>query len=169
MDFDILQKLTKEKSIRKRICVVFTKCDADTKNGDKAKILKEAVDKNLGFSLKSFETSTNKEVNLELDDLIEWSASVIDDADLRNNFIVAQMKDLEVKRKYAEKITVTATVAVGATPIPFSDAVLLVPVQVEMLRKIIDIYGVSNLVNILTAVISDVIITNLGKSIVPVF
>ena len=37
MDFDILQKLTKEESIRKRICVVFTKCDADTKNGDKAK------------------------------------------------------------------------------------------------------------------------------------
>ena len=35
-----------------------------------------------------------------------------------------------------------------------------------MLRKIIDIYGVSNLVNISTAVIGDVIITNLGKSIV---
>ena len=88
--------------------------------------------------------------------MIKWSASVIDDADLRNNFIAAQMKDLEVKRKYAEKIIVTATVAAGAvgvTPIPFSDAVLLVPVQVEMLRKIIDIYGVSNLVNI-SAVIS---------------
>ena len=93
MDFDILQKLTAEESIRKRICIVFTKCDEDTKNGDKAKILKETVDKKLSFSIKSFETSTNKKLDLELSDLIEWSASAIDDADLRNNFIAAQMKD----------------------------------------------------------------------------
>ena len=169
MDFDILQKLTTEESIRKRICIVFTKCDADTKNGDKAKILKEAVDKNLSFDIKSFETSTNKELGLELGDLIEWSASAIDDEDLRNNFIAAQMKDLGVKREYAEKIvgrSAAAAAAVGVTPIPFSDAALLVPVQVTMLGKIINIYGVSNLVNISTSVISDVIITNLGKSIV---
>ncbi len=169
MDFDILQKLTAEESIRKRICIVFTKCDEDTKNGDKAKILKETVDKKLSFSIKSFETSTNKKLDLELSDLIEWSASAIDDADLRNNFIAAQMKDLDAKRNYAAKIIGTSTAAaaaVGITPIPFSDAALLVPVQVTMLRKIIDIYGVSNLVNISTAVIGDVIITNLGKSIV---
>ena len=79
------------------------------------------------------------------------------------------MKDLDAKRNYAAKIIGTSTAAaaaVGITPIPFSDAALLVPVQVTMLRKIIDIYGVSNLVNISTAVIGDVIITNLGKSIV---
>lgn len=169
MDFDILQKLMQEKSIRERICIVFTKCDEDTKDGSKAKDLKRAVDKSLAFPIRSFETSANEKVDLDLDKLIEWSASVIDDVDLRNNFIAAQMRDLEMKREYAKKIiSVSAAEAgvVGAVPIPFSDAVLLVPVQVTMIGKVIDVYGVSNLVNISTAVISDAIITNLGRSIV---
>lgn len=35
MDFDILRNLMLEKSIRERICIVFTKCDEDTKDGKK--------------------------------------------------------------------------------------------------------------------------------------
>ena len=169
MDFDILRKLMQEAKIRNRICVVFTKCDQDTEEGTKAKALKQAISSNVKFPVKCFETSNVKDIELDLPKLIEWSAEAIDDEDLRAKFIGAQMADLEHKRSYAGKIITTATVAaggVGAAPIPFSDAVLLVPIQVGMISKIIDSYGVSSLANISASVVGDIIITNLGKSIV---
>lgn len=48
---------------------------------------------------------------MDLNKLIQWPASVIDDVDLRNNFIAAQMRDLETKRKYAEKVIGTSAAA----------------------------------------------------------
>lgn len=169
MDFDILQKLMKENRIRKRICVVFTKCDQDTEEGSKAKILKQAIIDSVRFPIRSFETSNVKNLELDLPELIAWSAEAIDDEDLRAMFIGAQMADLEHKRSYAGKVIAAAAVAaagIGAVPIPFSDAVLLVPIQIEMISKIIDSYGVNSLANISASVVGDVIVTNLGKSIV---
>lgn len=169
MDIDILCRLTGEAGIRKRICVVFTKCDQDTEEGTKAKALRQVIADQVPFQVKSFETSNVKELRLGLKDLIEWSANAIENEDLRAKFIASQMADLEQKRSFAGKIIATATAAaagIGAAPIPFSDAALLVPVQVAMISKIIDGYGVSSLAHISEAVIGDVIISNLGKSIV---
>lgn len=169
MDIDILCRLMEEPSIRKRICVVFTKCDQDSEEGTKAEALKQVIADKVRFQVKSFETSNVKGLELELKDLIQWSADAIEDEDLKAKFIASQMADLEQKRSYAGKIIAKATATaagIGATPIPFSDAVLLVPVQVAMISKIIDGYGVSSLASISEAVISDVIVTNLGKSIV---
>lgn len=174
MDLNILSKLAKEPAIRKRVCIVFTKCDEDTEDGDKARALKEAIDVNIDAEDErfcSFETSASKEFDcgLDLPALIQWSANAIDDEDMRNKFIGAQMADLEVKRGSVEKLITAATVTaagIGATPIPFSDAVLLVPVQVAMMGKIIDIYGVSNLANISLAIVGNTLLSNLGKSLV---
>lgn len=169
MDLDILRRLLKEPSIRKRICIVFTKCDQDSEEGDKAKALKQVIANKIEFQIRSFETSNVKGFELDLPALMQWSANAIDNEDLRIKFIASQMANLEQKHSYAEKIIATATVeaaGIGAVPIPFSDAVLLVPIQVAMISKIIDSYGVSSLACISEAVIGDVIVTNLGKSIV---
>lgn len=58
------------------------------------------------------------------------------------------MHDLKAKRKQANEAIATAVTAAGAAaaiPIPFSDAAILVPIQVAMVAKIIDLYGVSDL------------------------
>lgn len=170
MDINILQKLMVESSIRRRICIVFTKCDYDTDDGSKVTAFKAALNDQIRYPISSFETSTSNELDLDLDlpQLIQWSADAIDDEDLRNKFIAAQVSNLDVKHHAVKKIinmAVTAAIGIGAVPIPFSDAVLLVPVQVGMIGKIIDIYGVSNLASVSKTVISDVIISNLGKSI----
>lgn len=168
MDIYILSRLLKEDKIRRRICVVFTKCDQDSEDSDKARTLRQAINANLHDKVRYFETSADQGLQLQLKELLEWSANAIDDEDLRNKFISAQMVDLDAKQKAAQQIITAATVAamgIGAVPIPFSDSVLLVPVQVGMIGKIIDVYGISNLTNISTAVISDVIITNLGRSL----
>lgn len=179
MDIDLIKKLGQEESVRKRLCVVFTKCDRDTPEGDKAKALRKAINEFLDFNISCFETSTdnkfvehciqNDEPCLGLENLIEWSASVIDDEDLRRCFISSQMSDLSAKRKEAKKvitIAATAAAAIGATPIPFSDAPLLVGDQTIMASKIIDIYGVSGLASISQTLIGSTLISTLGKSIV---
>lgn len=170
MDICILQRLMSEPPIRKRVCIVFTKCDYDSVDGLKAKTLRAALNGQIHFPVQSFETSTSNELHLDLDlpQLIQWSANAIDNEDLRNKFIAAQISNLDVKRHAVKKIVnlaVTAAAGIGAVPIPFSDAALLVPVQVSMIGKIIDIYGVSSLASVSKAVLSDVIISNLGKSL----
>lgn len=62
----------------------------------------------------------------------------------RNAFVAAQKVDVEAKRKRARAVVAsaaTAAGAIGATPIPFSDAALLVPVQVAMLAGITAVFG----------------------------
>lgn len=168
IDLVILNKLCNEPEIRKRICVVLTKCDKDTKDGRKANQFREILRSKVSGSLECFETSNNERCRLQIDKLIEWSAGVIDEDDLKEKFIAAQRKDLELKRKEAQKSVAVATAAaaaVGASPIPFSDAVALVPIQAAMINKIINIYGVSNLANISNTLLKDVIISQIGKSI----
>ena len=55
-----------------------------------------------------------------------------------------QILDLERKRQAARKIinqSVALAAGVGATPIPFSDAALLVPTQVTMIARVTAAYG----------------------------
>jgi uncharacterized protein (DUF697 family)/GTPase Era involved in 16S rRNA processing len=58
----------------------------------------------------------------------------------------AQKIDLKRKRADAEKAVkaaATAAAAAGATPIPFSDAAVLVPIQLAMMASIAHIYNIS--------------------------
>lgn len=58
--------------------------------------------------------------------------------------VAAQKIDLERKAREARKVIVPVTVsaaAAGATPIPFADAAVLVPLQIGMMAKIAAIFG----------------------------
>lgn len=167
MDIYILKKLLKEDTIRKRLCIVFTKCDEDDEESTIANNFRRILDNEVYSGIPTFETSTYPELLLDLDKLIQWSANSIDEVDLRNNFIASQFIDLQTKKDEAKKIVATgaaAAAAAGAIPFPFADSIVLVPIQVKMIASIIDIYGVTNLASISTSVVSDVIISQLGRS-----
>lgn len=167
MDIYILKNLLKETSIRKRLCIVFTKCDEDDEQSTVANTFKEILKNEVSPNLPSFETSTFPDLSLDLEKLIQWSANSIDDVDLRNNFIASQFVDLESKKNEAKKIIATgaaAAAAAGAIPLPFADSIVLVPIQVKMIASIIDIYGVTSLASISSTVVSDVVISQLGRS-----
>jgi uncharacterized protein (DUF697 family)/GTP-binding protein EngB required for normal cell division len=170
IDLNTISKLNQEKEIKDKICIVFTKCDLDTIDGKYAKILRNILQEKVGI-IESFETSTDNEIKDQLDTkkLIKWSVDHLDEDDLKENFVAAQKEDLETKKEEASKIikrAVGIAGVTGAAPIPFSDAVLLVPVQVDMTRRIINIYGISSLVTISESLVSDVFISQLGKSLV---
>lgn len=167
MDIYILKNLIKEDSIRKRLCVVFTKCDEDDNQGSVANTFRNILNNEVYQGIKTFETSAHPDLPLDLEQLIKWSADSIDEKDLRNNFIASQFVDLNTKKEEAKKIIATgatAAAAAGAIPFPFADSIVLVPIQVKMIASIIDIYGVTNLASISATVVSDVLISQLGRS-----
>ena len=81
-----------------------------------------------------------------IDDLIDsttnWSPKALQMTD-----VAIQGYKRRLKKKEANAITATATTAsaiVGAVPIPFADAMILVPLQTGMVQAIAKVYGISN-------------------------
>jgi uncharacterized protein (DUF697 family)/GTPase SAR1 family protein len=109
---------------------------------------------------------------MNLPEVVEWTMRAIPEKQ-RNAFAAAQKVALDLKRERAHLIVAsaaTAAVAVGAAPIPFADAYLLIPIQATMLASITSVFGLQ--VNIgfqatlFTAILGAVGGTLLGRSVV---
>lgn len=80
---------------------------------------------------------------LGLENLVDVTAQAIPEA-YRRAFIAAQKASLQKKKELAHKIVIgasAAAAAAGASPIPFSDALILVPIQIGMLASISSAFG----------------------------
>ncbi|MCT1796339.1 GTPase family protein [Helcococcus kunzii] len=107
-----------------------------------------------------------------LNSLAELMYEVIPE-EVKRTFITVQKANLELKKqkaKAAVKKAATAAAAIGAVPIPFSDATILVPEQIAMLARITTIFGISlekaTIVAILSSTIGTSATTVLGRSVV---
>jgi len=105
----------------------------ETKNIVRVRALKEELDE--GQSLQP----------MGLEQLVQLTAEVIPEGVCRA-FVAAQKADIQQKKSEAHKIVAASALlagAAGATPIPFSDAIVLVPIQIGMLAKISSAFGLS--------------------------
>lgn len=103
-------------------------------------------------------------------------AQLISDAipeGVREAFAAIQCANLDLKKKKAHNIVLGAAAgaaAIGAVPIPFSDAALLVPEQIAMMAGITAVFGIpvdkATLTAILSATIGTGGATLLGKTVV---
>ena len=78
-----------------------------------------------------------------LQELLDATAELIPEA-VQRAFAAAQKASIDLKKKAAHKVVVAAAgaaTAAGASPIPFSDAALLIPIQVGMLAGISATFG----------------------------
>lgn len=78
-----------------------------------------------------------------LEDLLDATFATIPEA-VAGALTAAQQVDRGRKRQAARRIVVasaSSAMATGATPIPFSDAAILIPVQVAMIARITAVYG----------------------------
>ncbi|MBD5560383.1 MAG: DUF697 domain-containing protein [Clostridia bacterium] len=168
MDLETLRQLSSEPEIRSRVLTVFTKCDEDTPQSDKARALAAVIHEEIGPEMPVFETSSLPGFPLELPSLVSRTAVLFDDTDLRENFLAAQMADISAKRAAAQQTIGVATAAaavIGAIPITFADAALLVPTQVAMVGKIVDVFGLRSLTAVSQTLVGNVVISQLGKSL----
>lgn len=120
------------------IVIVLTKCDQDM---DESKKLKDYIQKkNLQVS-NIVVTSSSKKINLDV--LVSISNDVLPEA-FRRAFVNAQIASIELKEKLAYKYLIgyaSATFGAGFSPIPFSDWMAIIPIQLAMLVHISIIYG----------------------------
>ncbi len=81
--------------------------------------------------------------------------------------VAAQRIDLDAKARSAQAFigaTVTAAAAAAATPIPFSDAAILVPLQLAMMARIAQLYGMGADRAAIAAVASTAVATTAGRA-----
>lgn len=107
-----------------------------------------------------------------LDALLSTVEEVVPEA-VKSTLYAVQKVDIEIKKEKANGIIglyAAAAATIGAVPIPFSDAFLLVPDQIAMLANITATFGLPVNKGVLTSVISATIgtagATILGKTVV---
>lgn len=146
-DKEIIGKI---KSYNIPVHVVLTQ--ADKSNPTKAQEMKAIVKAECGIEsflvttnyIKFQNPKTNKEYGyIELEDLLKFTTENITDENLRLAFVREQKCSLKVKEEEAAKIINQHTggnALVGFSPIPFSDAPLLLTSQIAMISRVICVY-----------------------------
>lgn len=153
------------------VAVVLTKCDLDDPEGTTAKGISDVVKKEFNGSVKTFQTSNDKEVNdsLDIKDLVTWSVDNISEENLKKGFIIAQKANLECKHIAATsriKYYAGTAAAIGGSPIPMSDAVALTALQITMTADIFHIYGIDNsFANLAKNFIQSKVVSMMGKMV----
>lgn len=102
-----------------------------------------------------------------LQELIDLTMELVPEGQ-RRAFTAAQKVDIALKKKQSHLIvagSAASAALVGATPIPFADAVLLVPIQVGMLAGITATFGLSLNDGLLSSLVASVI-TGTGATMV---
>ena len=92
-------------------------------------------------------------------DLVQATVDLVPEGQ-RRAFVAAQKADLALKRKKSHLLvgaSVTAAMGVGAAPIPFADAAVLVPIQIGMIASITATYGLDYSEGFLSAVLASVV------------
>ena len=93
---------------------------------------------------ESFDDSDVVLPPMGLKELVDATTEVIPEA-VQRAFAAAQKASIELKKNKAHRVVVaaaTAAAGVGAAPIPFADAALLVPIQIGMLAGISATFGI---------------------------
>ena len=167
-DFDIWT-IKKFRENNLPVSIIFTKRDMASK--DTINILKEVVNKEIG-EIDIYEMSSTVEGEFytkELQRLISDAIKKLPDI-LRDAFISAQKISLDEKWNRAHSVIVqhvAGAFAVGFIPVPFADAPILVANQMGMIARILYIYDLDGLENMLkgetVSVIIGQLMSNLGK------
>lgn len=148
------------------VAVVFTK--ADLASDEEVNDLKASIPDMFPI----FETSTRLKQFNHLSELILWSINVLPDS-LQYAFIKSQKVSLEEKWNKAHRMIkqhCAAAFAVGFTPIPMSDAPILIANEMALLARILHLYDLGKLTDVLKtpgmSSIFGALLSNGGKAIV---
>lgn len=175
-EIEWLRKLSEEnKTTQVPIIVILTQSFSTKKAEEMKKII---LDENLGIIQVAQVLAEDYEIEdlgvkkaYGLDTLIKIMNEALPDEllDTLQNVQIASLEEKKRHAKIAVGTAVTAATAAGATPIPFSDAAVLIPTQISMIVSITAIFGLNVNQGIITTIISSTIgaggATVLGKTV----
>ncbi|WP_176758736.1 YcjF family protein [Thiohalorhabdus denitrificans] len=164
--WDIDIELVKEIKYKKiPIAVIFTQADV-VSDEDAEKLIQTFKESCPGVPV--FEVSKDPELGLSVEDLIDWAYENIDES-VRHAFITAVKRGFNKKNAEAKnviKLHSGIAASSAATPVPFSDAPLLVANQVTMLAKITSIWDIQGVDSIVSGGTLGQISTQVGRTLV---
>lgn len=170
--------LDRNKTTYVPIVIILTKCSAKKNREQMLNFLKEHLQKIQEgeiIPVHAIDYEINDDVVIKkfgLEELIKYTNEKLP-SKIRSVFIRNQVASLNEKinesHKIVNKFVLTASAA-AASPIPFSDAVTLIPIQVAMIAKITYIFGFdipkSIIMSFVSAAAGTTATTFLGRSIV---
>ena len=130
------------------VAVVFTKADKPTE--EEMQAMRGWIPANMQGNI--FETSVIKEEYNQTKELIAWSINKLPES-LRFAFVKSQLGNLEEKWEQAHKMIkqhCAAAFAVGFTPIPMSDAPILVANEIALMARILYLYNLGEIKDVLS-------------------
>lgn len=139
------------------VLAVVTKARSD--NGFRAEVQKLMPEASNVIRVRALQEELDDDHVLQpmgLTELVNATYELIPEAHQRA-FVAAQKASLNLKAKEAQKAVAAASAlaaAAGASPIPFSDAFVLVPIQVGMLASISAVFGLDVTTNLLTTLVT---------------
>lgn len=167
MDISVVQTL-----LEKNIPTVVVLTQLDCVDYEEYREMFRAVTENCNvhcFATSAHEDQYIQEVMepyIEWEALIDWAIRELDDS-LKEGFIGSLAGHVQKKRELVTKkiipIYTTAAAGVAATPIPFSDAVLLEPIQVSMAMHILRTYGLDKVSEELISFVGSLVVTQAGR------
>lgn len=101
-----------------------------------------------------------------LKELIDLTVNLLPEGQ-KNALVAAQKVDIDLKKKRAREIialSASAALLAGVTPIPFADAVVLIPIQISMLARITAVFGLPLNETFLTTLIGSAV-TSVGATL----
>jgi uncharacterized protein (DUF697 family)/GTP-binding protein EngB required for normal cell division len=170
MDIDIINEV-RERNIP--VAIVFTQIDCVDAE-ELSTIIGEAEEACPG--VEHFNTcclgdealNESLKEHLEFAELLDWAACNLDDF-LREGFVQSLKCAIEKKRDIAEEkiipIYTAAAAGIGAVPLPFADALALVPLQVKMSMHIMNVYGLDDMTAIGSRAIESFAVSQIGRLI----
>ncbi|WP_373482148.1 YcjF family protein [Acetobacterium sp.] len=103
---------------------------------------------------------------LQWDEMVSWAIDHLDES-LREGFISALKGNLEAKKRLINHriipLYTSGAAGVALTPIPFSDAALLVPIQIKMSLHIMKTYGLDQKLGNLSSLVGSVVVSESGR------
>jgi uncharacterized protein (DUF697 family)/GTP-binding protein EngB required for normal cell division len=129
-----------------KIAVLVTKIDelSEEKLNTFCSLLKDELNNAAIFRVSTVKNE-NVQKHCDWESLINWSYNVLPDI-YQGRFLAglrAGLKEKQQSARNAVRIAALTAGGVGVSPIPFSDAALIVPIQTAMVVRILYIYGIN--------------------------
>ena len=146
------------------VAVVLTQADKGTQEG--AQLLTDLLNQECpGVSV--FETSEKPALNLGVEPLLEWTAGHLEES-VRTAFLSAAKGAIEQKLTAGRTIIlqhIATAGAIAASPIPFSDAPLLLANQTTLVARLASLWDLSSIKSAISSAIPGQVVSTIGRSL----
>lgn len=155
------------RELRRPLAVVLTQ--ADVSNEEIVSSLKKVITESCGADTPVFESSIDMSLPLErgIAELYNWTLNNLEES-CRESFVIACHRDFDKKFALCKKYTALAAAAASApalSPVPFSDAAMITPIQLTLVGQILSVWNLMEFKNLIGAAALDVVLPLIGKTL----